>query len=187
MPRIAIPNFTDDDLPEQLRGHGGALVNVFRIMLRSPQIATLVVQLGSAQFGAGSLPGADRELAILTAGSCFGSAYETSQHEAISDAFGVTAAQRGAIAVHQWDSPDLAPAQQALVAFVAAVAAGPTVPDDVFDQVQRYYSDQQVVETIILTGYYFLIARTASVLEVPQDPQPGDAVVQAGVSVNSGK
>jgi hypothetical protein len=24
------------------------------------------------------------------------------------------------------------------------------------------------------------------VLEVPQDPQPGDAVVQAGVSVNSG-
>jgi len=187
MSRIAIPDVKSEDLPAELRDAGGALVNVFRIMLRSPRIATLVVELGSAQFGSGSLPAADRELAILTAGSCFESAYETSQHEAISDAFGVTAAQRGAIAVHQWDSPDLAPAQQAWVAFVAAVAAGPTVPDDVFDAIQRYYSDQQVVETVILTGYYFLIARVASVLEVAQDPQPGDAVVQAGVSLNAGK
>ncbi|HTU84658.1 MAG TPA: hypothetical protein VMF57_03730 [Solirubrobacteraceae bacterium] len=186
MPRIVIPDVTEEELPAELQGAGDALVNVFRIMLRSPRIATLCVQLGSAQFGSGSLPAADRELAILTAGSCFGSAYETSQHEAISGAFGVSAAQRGAIAVHQWDSPDLSPAQQALVAFVAAVADGPRVPDDLFDAIQRYYSDQQVVEAVILTGYYFLIARVSTVLDVPQDPQPGDAVVRAGVSINAG-
>ena len=68
---------------------------------------------------------------------------------------------------------------------MAAVAAASTVPDDVFDAVQLYYTDQQVVETVILTGYYFLIARVSSVLEVPQDPRPGDAVLRAGVTVNA--
>ena len=185
MPRIGIPEVATADLPEEIRAQESALVNVFRIMLRSPRIATLVAQLGSAQFGSGSLPGADRELAILTSGSCFGSAYEASQHEQISEAVGVTAAQRAAVAVGQYDSPDLSPAQQALVAFVAAVADGPTVPNDVFDAVQRHYTDQQVVEAVILTGYYFLIARVTTVLEVPQDPREGDAVLRAGVSVNA--
>ena len=185
MPRIELPQVADEDLPELFRGHAAALVNVFRMMLRSPRIATLVVQLGSAQFGSGSLPGPDRELAILTAGSCFGSAYEASQHEQISEAVGVTAAQRAAIAVHQWDSPDLTSAQQALVAFVAGVAEAPTVQDEVFDAVQRHYSDQQIVEAVILTGYYFLIARVTTVLDVPQDPREGDAVLRAGVSVNA--
>jgi 4-carboxymuconolactone decarboxylase len=184
MPRITVPDVADEDLPEELRDNADALINVFRIILRSPRIATLVAELGSAQFGSGSLPGPDRELAILTSGSCFGSAYEASQHEQISDAVGVTSAQRAAIAVHQWDSPDLTSSQQALVAFVAAVAEGPTVPDDIFDAVQLHYTDQQVVEIVVLTGYYFLIARVTTVLEVPQDPQEGDAVLRAGVSVN---
>ena len=185
MPRIGIPEVDNADLPEEIRSQASALVNVFRIMLRSPRIATLVVQLGSAQFGAGSLPGTDRELAILTCGACFGSAYEASQHEQISEAVGVSAPQRAAVAVGQYDSPDLTPAQQALVAFVAAVAEGPRVPDDVFDAMQDHYNDQQVVEAVILTGYYFLIARVTTVLEVPQDPREGDAVLRAGVSVNS--
>ena len=185
MARIAIPEVLDEDLPDEVRDNADALVNVFRMMLRSPRIATLVVELGSAQFGSGVLPGVDRELAILTCGACFGSAYEASQHEQISGAVGVSAAQRAAIAVGQYDSPDLSPAQRALVAFVAAIAEAPTVPDDVFDAVQLHYSDQQVVEAVILTGYYFLIARVTTVLEVPQDPREGDAVLRAGVSVNS--
>lgn len=186
MPRIPVPDVVSDDLPAELQQAiaTGAMINVFGILLRSPRIAIPVIQLGSAQFGSGSLPGPDRELAILTCGSCFSAAYEASQHEQISGAVGVTAAQRAAIAVHQWDSPDLTPAQQALVAFVAAVGDAPTVPDDVFDAVQRHYSDQQVVEAVVLTGYYFMLARITTVLEVPQDPKEGDAVLKAGVSIN---
>jgi alkylhydroperoxidase family enzyme len=185
MPHITIPEVADEDLPEEVRDHADAMINVFRIMLRSPRIATIVMQLGSAQFGSGSLPGPDRELAILTCGACFGSAYEGSQHEQISAAVGVTAAQRAAIAVHQWDSPELSPAQQALVTFVAAVGDAPTVPADVFDAVQRCYTDQQVVEVVVLTGYYFMLARVTTVLEVPQDPKAADAVLQAGVTINA--
>jgi len=48
MPRIAIPEVGIEDLPEDIQeaARSGALVNVFRIMFRSPSIAELVVKLG---------------------------------------------------------------------------------------------------------------------------------------------
>ena len=51
MHRIAIPEVPTAQLPADLQevARSGALVNVFRIMLRSPQIAARVVQLGAAQ------------------------------------------------------------------------------------------------------------------------------------------
>lgn len=188
MARIAIPDVPVSELPAELQApaRSGALVNVFKIMLRSPDIATLVVKLGAAQFGSGSLPPTDRELSILAAGACFSSAYEASQHEQISQSVGVTASQRAAAAVKQWNSPELSESQQALLAFVGAVAEAPTIPDPIFDAVQRHYSDQQIVEAVILTGYYFLIARVSTVFGIPQDPQQGDSVLQAGVSINAG-
>jgi alkylhydroperoxidase family enzyme len=130
MSRIAIPDVPLESLPAQWQDaeKTGALVNIFRIMLRSPQIATLVVELGAAQFGSGSLPPADRELSILTTAACTDSAYEASQHEQISQSVGVTSSQRAAVAVGQWDSPELSESQQALVAFVAAVAGQPHGP-----------------------------------------------------------
>lgn len=188
MPRIAIPDLIIEELPAEIQepARAGALVNVFRMMLRSPQIATLVVKLGAAQFGSGSLPPTDRELAILTTASCFGAAYELSQHEQISASVGVTAAQRAAVAVQDWDCPELSPSQQALVSFLAAVADDRTVPDAVFDEVQHHYTEQQIVEAVVLLGYYFMIARVTTVFGIPQDPQDGDAVLRAGVSLNAG-
>src|SRR5580658_4499818 len=131
MHRVIIPDVPDEALPAEFRevARSGALVNVFRIMVRSPQIAGLVVKLGAAQFRSGSLPPVDRELSILTAAKCFSSAYESSQHEQISQSVGVTSSQRAAVAMQQWDAPELSDSQQALLAFVAAVAAGPTAAD----------------------------------------------------------
>jgi 4-carboxymuconolactone decarboxylase len=173
------------ELPEELQqvAATGALVNIFRVMLRSPQIALNVVRLGAAQFGSGSLSPVDRELAILTTASQFGAAYEISQHEAISASVGVTAAQRAAVAVRQWDSPDFDAAQQALLQFLAAAAAAPTVPTTVLDDAKRHYSDQQIVEALILMGYYFMLARVSTVLDLPQDPPDGDTVLQAGIAL----
>jgi hypothetical protein len=57
MPRIAIPEVGIEDLPADMQeaARSGALVNVFRIMFRSTSIAEVVVKLGAAQFGSGSL------------------------------------------------------------------------------------------------------------------------------------
>ena len=187
MARIDLPDdAVIDTLPPDLQqaARSGSMINVFRTLLRSPAITIPVVQLGSAQFAAGSLPPADRELAILAAGACFHAPYETAQHKPISRAVGVTDDQRAAIAQQHWTAPCFPPAQQALLAFVAAVAADPTVDDTILDAMCNHYSDTQVVETVVLVGYYFLIARVTTVLDVPIDPPADDRVLNAGIALH---
>ncbi|HEY2638462.1 MAG TPA: hypothetical protein VGI66_01075, partial [Streptosporangiaceae bacterium] len=127
----------------------------------------------------------DRELAILACGACFRAPYEASQHDPISRAVGVSDQQRGAVAAGRWNSGCFTAAQQALLAFVAAVAATPAVPDAVFNAMRLHYSDRQLVEAITLTGNYFLIGRLTTVLNLPLDPPADDAVLRAGRAMHN--
>lgn len=161
----------------------GGMINVFRAVLRSPQIAEAFAQLGAAQFAHSSLPPDERELAVLAAGRCFESAYETAQHEPISRAVGVTDAQRAAIAAGRWADPAFSGAQQAMIGFVAATAERPTVPPEVMAAVRRHYTDQQVVELLVQTGYYFVIGRLSTVLDLEIDAPEDARVLDIGVDV----
>jgi 4-carboxymuconolactone decarboxylase len=190
MPRIEIPDpAAIGDLPPDLQqaARSGALINVFRMMLRSPQIAGAVVSLGATQFGTSSLAPVDRELAILAAGASFQAPYEASQHAPISTSVGITDAQRTAIAERRYDSAEFSAPQQALLRFVADVAASPTVTDEVFAAVSAHYSQQQIVDVVVQTGYYFLIGRVTTVLDVPLDPPADARVLNAGLSMTGKK
>jgi alkylhydroperoxidase family enzyme len=52
--------------------------------------------------------------------------------------------------------------------------------------VRQHYTDRQITETITLTGNYFLIARLTTVLNIPLDPPPDDAVLRAGLAMHNG-
>jgi alkylhydroperoxidase family enzyme len=171
-----------DDASPALRtaAEAGRLINVFRMLMYTPDIGVEVARLGSAIFATSALTDIDRELAILACGACFDAPYEASQHQPISRAVGVSDRQRTAVASKHWDAGCFTTAQQALLGFVAAVAAGPAVPDAVFSAVQVHYSDRQIVETITLTGNYFLIGRLTTVLNVPLDPPADDRVLRMG-------
>jgi alkylhydroperoxidase family enzyme len=158
----------------------GSLINVFRMLMHTPDIGDEVARLGSAIFASSALTDIDRELAILACGTCFHAPYEASQHEPISRAVGVSDGQREAIANKRWNAGCFTTAHQALLGFVAAVAAGPAVADAVFDTVQVHYSDRQIVETITLAGNYFLIGRLTTVLNMPLDPPTDDRILRAG-------
>jgi alkylhydroperoxidase family enzyme len=187
MPRFELP---DDSylaaLPAALRDSAQpeALINVFRAMLRSPQILLPVIGLGSAQFAAGSLSPVDREVAILAAGSCFEAPYEAAQHEPISRSVGVTDSQRAALADRRWSDEAFSAAQQAMLAFVSAVAGAPIVSDPMYAAVREHFTEQQIVELVVLIGYYFLIARVSTVLELPLDPPADARVLDAGTRIN---
>jgi alkylhydroperoxidase family enzyme len=185
--RIALPDdaavaaaLGEAPLALRMAAEGGGLINVFRMLMHTPDIGVQVTRLGSAIFAASALTDADRELAILACGACFRAPYEVSQHEPISRAVGISDEQRAAVAAKRWNAGCLTAAQQALLTFVAAVADAPAVPDAAFDAVQQHYSDRQLVEAIVLTGSYFLIGRVTTVLNVPHDPRAGDAVLRGG-------
>ncbi|GAB3163348.1 carboxymuconolactone decarboxylase family protein [Myceligenerans halotolerans] len=192
MPNIQVPEFDPSSLPPTLArfAEGDALLNVLKILLRSPRIAEAVGNLGAVQFAHSSLPDVDRELAILAAGTCYVSAYETAQHEPISRAVGVTDEQRAALAGGRWDSTAFSTAQATMIRFVVATAEGSTVPPELLGEVRHHYTDQQVVELVVQTGYYFLIGRITTVLDleidVPEDARVFDAGRNAARAEPSG-
>jgi len=187
MPTIPLtPGAPGPDLPTLSHLHSyGALINVFRMALWSPQIAEGMAVLGAAQFAHSSLTPVDREMAILAVGALYESEYEAAQHEPISRSVGVTDHQRDAIAQRRWDDPGLTEAQQAMLQFVAAVVAAPTVPQEALDRIRLHYSDRQVVELVIQGGYYYLLGRITTVLDVPIDAPSDTRVLDAGVSAAS--
>jgi alkylhydroperoxidase family enzyme len=175
---------SDSPPPMRKAAERGALINVFRMLMYSPDVGVAVAELGSAIFACAALTDIDRELAILACGACFRAPYEASQHDPISRAVGVSDQQRAAVAAGRWYAGCFTAAQQALLAFVAAVAAAPAVPDAVFTAMRQHYSDRQLVEAIALAGNYFLIGRLTTVLNVPLDPPADDAVLRFGRAIH---
>jgi alkylhydroperoxidase family enzyme len=190
--RIPFPDDTaiaaalaDAPPPLQKAAERGALINVFRMLMHSPDLGVAVTELGSAIFASAALTDIDRELAILACGACFRAPYEASQHDPISRSVGVSDRQRAAIAGKCWNDNCFTTAQQALLAFVAEVATTPAVSDAIFNAMRLHYSDRQLVETITLTGNYFLIGRLTTVLNVPSDPPADDVVLRAGRAMHN--
>ncbi|MEX2982696.1 carboxymuconolactone decarboxylase family protein [Streptomyces sp. C36] len=178
MPRM--PYKDADALPESMRALSqGRIINVYRMLLHSQQTVEQIARLGSALFATGaSLSAVDRELLILNFGLHYEAEYEWAQHVSISAAVGVTDEQRVALRQGDTDADVFTPAQRALLRFSGAVADGPTVKDDVHAAVREHYSEEQVVETLVLAGFYFLLGRVCTVLDVDIDASDGYEVVR---------
>lgn len=150
-----------------------ALINVYRLMCWSPEAAAAVAQVGAALFTTISLAPVDRELVILACAAEFRSAYEADQHVVLSQLAGITDEQRIAVAGGSWKDACFTEHQRELLAFVRAVAERGTVGPSASISLRADFTERELVETVILVGTYFLIARVTTVFEVPSDP-PAD-------------
>ncbi|MEW2115644.1 carboxymuconolactone decarboxylase family protein [Streptomyces sp. NPDC005474] len=182
-----IPCLDTEALPESLRSLAqGRVINLYRVLGHAPQSVEQIARLGAALFTQGGLSAVERELLILTYATGFRSEYEWAQHVPISRAVGVTDEQRAALRRADHDSAVFTPAQRALVAFASAVADGPLVDDIRYARLREHYDEEQVVETLILAGFYFLVARVCTVLDVEIDAPEGDEVLRMAQEMQAG-
>ena len=182
-----IPCLGNEALPESLRSLAqGRVINLYRVLAHAPQSVEQIARLGAALFTEGGLSAVDRELLILTYATGFRSEYEWAQHIPISQAVGVADEQRAALRRGDHDAEAFSAAQRALVAFGAAVAAGPTVDDACYARLRQHYDDEQVVEALVLAGFYFLVARVCTVLDVEIDAPEGDEVLRMAQAMRAG-
>ena len=72
------------------------------------------------------------------------------------------------------------------MAFASAVADGPLVDDIRYARLREHYDEEQVVETLILAGFYFLVARVCTVLDVEIDAPEGDEVLRMAQEMRAG-
>ena len=174
MPRIPYPDLAS--LSAQVRaaiGERPANVSLMMAAASEPVYRGLG-QLGSALIGGSSLPPNLRELAILRVGYMSGSAYEVFQHEALARHIGMSDAQIDAIRAGDGVSPALDQAERDVLAFVEDIVANVRASDATLAAVRQHLGPGQVVDLIVVTGYYMTICRLLETSGVEIEEAPID-------------
>lgn len=135
----------------------------------SPSTLPHAISLGTACFRDTSLSPHNRELVCLLTAHRLSCDYQWKQHVQIAKATGVPGAKIEAIKADQITGDEFSELERVLLAFLDEVLKGPEVSDAVFGEARKYFSDQALVEVVTMQGFYYSLARIATVFQV--DPE----------------
>jgi 4-carboxymuconolactone decarboxylase len=141
--------------------------NLFRTLLRHPTLMKRTNVLGGMFLTRGRLAARDRELAILRVAARTGCGYEYRQHRRLALACGLSETDVRATA--EPDLSGLDAADRDLLYFVDSVADEADVPDELWQPVAAAYGDDQLLELILLVGFYRMLAGLLNAVGVPLD------------------
>ncbi|WP_426363941.1 carboxymuconolactone decarboxylase family protein [Streptomyces sp. E-08] len=146
-------------------------LRLFRVLHRSPDLASRMFALGAGLLGHGLLPAADRELVIARVTARAGCAYEWGVHAA-------TLAPRAGLGPDQLRATtDTDPAstgsltgrQTALLAAVDELHDTARLSEPAWDALRAHYEDEQLLELLVLAGWYRTISYLANGLLVEEE------------------
>jgi 4-carboxymuconolactone decarboxylase len=172
-----VPLIEERDHPElaeliaKIRGaRGGRLINIYRLMLHSPALASAWFDLNQAVRYGTEIDGQSRELAIIRVAILNDVEYVQRAHgPAYALKEGLTAEQVSAIA--NWQGSNLfSEAQRALLAYTDAMTREIDVSEAAVKELREHFSERQTVELTMLIGAYNMLTRFLKALRV--DPEP---------------
>jgi alkylhydroperoxidase family enzyme len=160
---------------------GVAPIGLFRTFVRNLPMATAMHGWGSYELSRQlSVPMRAREIVIDRTCARCGCEYEWGVHvHFFAERVGFTAEQTASI-VHGGaaDPCWTEPSERLLVELVDQLHDHADVDDELWDRLRRYYTDDQLMDLVLLCGWYHAIsfvARAARVVHEPGAPRFGDA------------
>ena len=156
---------TADLLAKTLVGDGPPL-NVFTTLARHPRLLKRFNVLGGFFLTRGSLPARDREIIVLRSAWRSGSEYEFGQHVLIGRRSGLTDAEIDALATERADWPAH---DAALVAVADEVDRDAVVSSATWEALLASYDEQQLIEVVLLAGFYRMLAGLLNTVGVERD------------------
>lgn len=168
-----IPYADPQTLDAETRDMLGRLppLNLFRMLAHAESALPRYVRMGNALLTKGSLDPVLREMAIVRVGHLCGAAYELHQHDRISRDLGMAEDKLAALA----EGPDAAPfteLESAVLRFTDEVVRDVRPTDATFDALAGRLSHGELVELVLVTGYYMMTCRVLETLGV--DIEAGD-------------
>ncbi|MGB8941092.1 MAG: carboxymuconolactone decarboxylase family protein [Streptomyces sp.] len=150
------------ELQEVVTAYGS--LNVFRMLMHSPNLALGVLTLGDAVLQRNSLPDTLRELAIVRVGHAYGAAYEVHHHERIARLVGLgedalTAAETGSAGT-------LPGPEAAVLTATDRLLARHTLDGAAREELLRFLTVNQLADLVMTVGYYQLICGFLNSFEV---------------------
>jgi alkylhydroperoxidase family enzyme len=169
MARIPYPDTDGPDLAPLVARikaeRGGRLLNLYRMLLHSPPIASGWLALFTAIRQQSTLAGRLRELVILRIAVLNGAEYEFKAHVPFALQEGFTQAQLDALkAGHEPDG--LTDAEDAVLVYAEAMTRTVRVPDPVFAAVRKHLGDRELVELTATIAGYNLVSRVLEALKI---------------------
>ena len=143
-------------------------LNIFRTLVKHRALADRFNRFGGYLLLKGSLPARERELVILRVGWRSGSVYEFGQHTFMSKPAGVTDDEIARLAtesIEGWADGD-----RDLVVFVDELCATNTVSDGIWTRLAGRWSEEQLIELLVLAGFYRLVSGFLNAVGVELDP-----------------
>lgn len=146
----------------------GPTVNIYTTLARHPDAAAAMVNLGRTLRG-GCLPDRHREVLILRTGWNCQSIYEFAQHRRIALSVGMTLddirrIQQGPDAAG-WD-----PFEAVLCRAADELHRDHQLTDATWSELASRYTEEQLIETVMLIGYYHLVSFALNAFGVPLEP-----------------
>lgn len=143
-------------------------LNIFRTLARNKPLEKGFVALGGHLLFYGSLPEREREIVILRVGWRCGSEYEFGQHTTIGIRAGLAEAEVDRLADAgdgEWSEDDAA-----LVALADELCTDNVVSDATWEALAGRWSDSELLELLVLAGYYRLVSGMLNSVGVPLEP-----------------
>lgn len=157
-------------LVKQIEAERGSVIHLYQMLLQSPAVAQGWLSYLTAIRQKTSISGALRELIIMRVAILNRAPYEADQHAPIALQEGVTQDQLDAL--DNWQDSDLFNAQeQAILAYTDAMTLQIQVPDPVFAQIKKHFSQQETVEITATIGAYNMVSRFLEALQIHSDDE----------------
>ncbi|MEM7285111.1 MAG: carboxymuconolactone decarboxylase family protein [Actinomycetota bacterium] len=171
-PRLA--PLTDDELEGkalelmQPMIDSGRPWNIFRTIARHPDLARRWMVFANHVLYKSTLPGRERELAILRVGWLCQSEYEFSQHRVIGMDAGLSREEVEAVkegsAAPGWSETD-----RLVLQATDELHENKVIGDDTWAALGEHFSDQQMMDLVFAVGQYTLVSMALRTLGVPLD------------------
>ncbi len=179
MARIPYPDLAKAS-PEvrDMLGRLPAPANIFNMMAHAETCLKPVMKLGGTLLGKLQLDSKLRELCLLHAVKLEGGEYEWLQHVPIALDLGATQAQIDALAKGDDGAPCFDPRETAALVLTREAVVNVRASEAAVANARRHLSDREVVELVLMSGFYIMLARLTETLGVENDPPIGSALIR---------
>jgi 4-carboxymuconolactone decarboxylase len=148
----------------------GDVLNVYRAMAHSPDLARRVSSVGAFLRRDSVLPARLREAVILATAAHWKCRYQQTDHEPIARATGLSRGDIEDLATSATPR-DMSDVERQIVRYVRALLADGQPHLDLLGSFKPALDQQALVELHLLAGYYSMIAVFVNGLEIPPGPQ----------------
>ncbi|MEO5670432.1 MAG: carboxymuconolactone decarboxylase family protein [Ramlibacter sp.] len=149
-----------------------SILALFKVLALNPALAERSTGWGGYLLGRkAGLPLRDREVVINRVCAVCGAEYEWGVHvAAFGEAAGFTPEQNAAIADPRASDAALTERDRLLVRMVDELHANSTISDGLWAQLAGLWSPAQLVELLMLAGWYHAISYVCNAARVPMEP-----------------